>query len=62
MNTQKPLKKEGAANFVQSMLQSANERTETKAQTRFDLVDDKQLGKVMESIQKGVIIPPKKQR
>ena len=60
MNTQKPLKKEGDATFVQSMLHSAEDRTETRPQTRYDMVDNQQLGRVMENLQKGIISPKKK--
>ncbi len=62
-NQPKPVKREGTGNFVDSMLRSAENRTETKPQTRFDLVDHQQLDRVMESLQKGAIgVPSKKKR
>ncbi|MBI2146534.1 hypothetical protein HYU22_04295 [Candidatus Woesearchaeota archaeon] len=60
MNGPKPVKKEGAIPFVQSMLQSAADRTETKAQTRYDMVDPQELGRTMENLQKGIISPRKR--
>ena len=46
--------------FVKWMLNSAEDRTETRPQTRYDMVDNQQLGRVMENLQKGIISPKKK--
>ena len=49
-------KKEISANpFVASMLESAQKNEEVKPQTRFDHVDEKQLGAVMARLQKGQV-------
>jgi hypothetical protein len=53
---QKPVpKKDGASNFVASMLQSAQENKEVKPQTRYDNVDPAQIDKVMANIKKGLV-------
>ncbi len=49
------VKKESAPNFVSTMLQSAQDATPVKAQTRFDQVDEAQLQKTMDSLKKGVL-------
>ena len=54
MNQAKPVKKEGSAIFVSSMLQSAQEVKEVKPQTRYDHVNEKELEKTMASLQKGM--------
>ncbi|MBT4539331.1 hypothetical protein HOI26_02270 [Candidatus Woesearchaeota archaeon] len=43
----------GKANFVSAMLESAEKTKETKAQTRFDHVDEDQLQNFMAKLQKG---------
>lgn len=52
---QKEVKKTGTTNFVDTMLQSAQENKEVKPQTRFDNVNPNDLTKVMENLKKGII-------
>jgi len=54
MATTKP-KREGALNFVDSMLHSAQETKEVKPQTRYDRVNPEDIEKVMASLKKGVV-------
>ena len=51
----KAVKKEGALNFVDSMLQSAQESKEVKPQTRYDNVNPSDIEKIMANIKKGVV-------
>ncbi|MFA6461235.1 MAG: hypothetical protein WCV90_03125 [Candidatus Woesearchaeota archaeon] len=52
---QKPTPKRDARTdgFIDSMLKSASEKTETSAQTRFGDVDPKEIEGVFKAIQKG---------
>ena len=52
---EKPIKREGALNFVDSMLSSAKDTTEVKAQTRFDGVNPTDIEKVMANLKKGIV-------
>lgn len=48
-------KKKGTDNFIAAMLESASTQKETEAQTRFDHVDEQELGSFMAKLQKGKI-------
>ncbi len=45
--------RDGTSNFVQSMLQSAQENKEVKPQNRYDNVNQNDIEKIMENIKKG---------
>ncbi len=51
----KPVKREGPLNFVDSMLQSAQETKEVRPQNRYDNVDPADIEKVMAGLKKGVV-------
>lgn len=51
----KPIKKEGAPTFVESMLHSAQDTKEVKAQNRYDNVNPADIEKVMANLKKGVV-------
>lgn len=51
----KPERKGGAANFVDTMLERARENKPVTPQTRFDQVDEVQLEQVMTNLKKGVV-------
>lgn len=51
----KPIKKEGAPSFVDSMLQSAQDIKEVQAQNRYDNVNPADIEKVMANLKKGVV-------
>tara|TARA_Y100000310_G_C20127391_1_gene554263 strand:+ start:419 stop:580 length:162 start_codon:yes stop_codon:yes gene_type:complete len=46
-------KKSSTNNFVNAMLESASKQEETKAQSRFDCVNEDQLKNFMDKLQKG---------
>ena len=54
MKPEKP-KREGVFNFVDSMLQSAQDTKEVQPQTRYDHVDPKQLERQLMDLQKGIV-------
>lgn len=55
LNTKKVVSREGVSNFVQSMLQSAEEKKEIKPQNRYDDVNPNDIERIMENLKKGKI-------
>jgi len=51
----KPVKREGSLNFVDCMLQGAEEIKEVKPHTRYDNANAADIEKVMANLKKGVV-------
>lgn len=52
---EKPAKKDGVFNFVDTVLKSAQESKEVKPQNRYDDVDPADIEKVMANLKKGMM-------
>ena len=51
----KKIGRDGVQTFVQSMLQSAEEKREVKPQTRHDNVDPAEIEQLMANLKKGMV-------